>query len=88
MPVSDFPVFLSENDIFEDGFVVVTDDILFEGEVNEWFGVQLSLVPGDYDGRVTIQTSTIEIQIEDNDPRPGTYKLFCLLLYIKYSKYS
>ena len=49
----------------------VTDDMVYEGEFPESFGVQLSLLSGDNAQRVTIQQSVVEILIEDNDPRPG-----------------
>ncbi len=64
---------LSESVFFTEHLVEVMEDGAFEGEVNEWFGVQLCLVSGDYDGRVTIETSTITIQIEDHDPRRGVH---------------
>ncbi len=67
------PVTLSSSSITFEGLIVVNDDRVFEGEINERFGVQLSLLSGDVPDRVTIETSTIEIQIEDNDPRPRVY---------------
>ena len=71
VPKSNVSVSLSEEQSSQEGLVIIIDDEGFEGEVNEWFGVQLSLVSGSYDGRVAIETSTLEIQIEDNDPRRG-----------------
>ena len=50
----------------------VIDDMVYEGEFPESFGVQLSLLSGDNAQRVTIQQSVAEILIEDNDPRPGS----------------
>ena len=49
----------------------VTDDMMYEGEFPESFGVQLFLLSGDNAQGVTIQQSVVEILIEDNDPRPG-----------------
>ena len=49
----------------------VTDDMVYEGEFPESFGVQLSLLSGDNAQRVTIQQPVVKILIEDNDPRPG-----------------
>ena len=51
----------------------VTDDMVYEGEFPESFGVQLSLLSGDNAQGVAIQQSVVEILIEDNDPRPGVY---------------
>ncbi len=65
-------VTLSSSTSYE-GIIEVDDDGDFEGEINERFGVQLSLLSGDVPDRVTIETSTIEFQIEDNDPRPCVY---------------
>ncbi|XP_064388263.1 uncharacterized protein LOC135336419 isoform X3 [Halichondria panicea] len=62
------PVTLSSLSPIFEGLIVVNDDGVFEGEINERFGVQLSLLSGVPD-RVTIETSTIEFQIEDNDSR-------------------
>ncbi len=68
------PVTLSSLSPIFEGLIVVNDDGVFEGEINERFGVQLSLLSGVPD-RVTIQTSrsSIEFQIEDNDSRQGVY---------------
>ena len=66
------PVTLSSLSPIFEGLIVVNDDGVFEGEINERFGVQLSLLSGVPD-RVTIETSTIEFQIEDNDSRQGVY---------------
>ena len=66
------PVTLSSLSPSFEGLIVVNDDGVFEGEINERFGVQLSLLSGVPD-RVTIETSVLEIQIEDNDSRLGMY---------------
>ena len=64
------PVTLSSLSPSFEGLIVVNDDRVFEGEINERFGVQLSLLSGVPD-RVIIETSVLEIQIEDNEPKPG-----------------
>ncbi len=66
------PVTLSSLSPSFEGLIVVNEDGVFEGEINERFGVQLSLLSGVPE-RVTIETSTIEFQIDDNDPRPGVH---------------
>ncbi len=68
------PVTLSSLSSILEGLIVVNDDGVFEGEINERFGVQLSLLSGVPD-RVTIETSTIDFQIEDNDSRQGIIQL-------------
>ncbi len=72
MAALNMPVTLSSSTSYE-GIIVVNDDEDFEGDINERFGVQLSLLSGDVPDRVTIETSVLEIQIEDNEPRPGVY---------------
>ncbi len=67
------PVTLSSLSPSFEGLIVVNDDRVFEGEINERFGVQLSLLSGVPD-RVIIETSVLEIQIEDNEPKPGVYR--------------
>ena len=49
----------------------VIDDMVYDGEFPESFGVQLSLLSGDNAQRVTIQQSVVEFLIKDNELRPG-----------------
>ena len=73
VPVTHSQVALSSSTTTIDVVLEVIDDILYEGELPESFGVQLSLLMGDNAQRVTIQPSLLEILIEDNDPRPGLH---------------
>ena len=70
-PVSSEAVALSSSVSFEERLIIVADDPEYEGQEEEIFLVQISLLSGANAERVTLQPSVLEIRIEDNDPKPS-----------------
>ena len=74
VPVTDSKLSLSSSTESVEVVLEVTDDMDYEGEPAESFGVRLSLLSGENAQRVTIQPSVVNIFIEDNEPKPGALK--------------
>lgn len=49
------------------------DDNVYEGNTNEKFIVFAVLESGNFEGRISILSPSVEFTIEDNDPRPGIH---------------
>ena len=73
--VNDLNELLSNELIIE----AINDDV-YEGSTDEKFLVIAEIVSGGHNGRVTIQPSSIEISIQDDDLQPGKFKCVHFML--------